>query len=352
MPRLVPANKCVALHVINKMVKSKQPHLCAKDAARYPSLRPVRRVARAGYSFIWTATCSARDLRTGEEQQKKDEEMEKQGQTQTEADVRREKKEEDEIGEKRLCVLKVSRKPRKKDRNPERYARAVERELSAYRLLPRNAVPYFVQLHASVTLHDGTRALLLECYAHSTPLSRVVSKGNVTEYVRAIFRTLLRAVEACHRCGVAHHDLKPDNILLRHAKSSHVVLTDSGEVDLRLLDFGLAQPLSEEECCGPCGGTPAYVAPEVLWQHPHASAFVDAWSLGALLYELCTGYPLLCGHSLSDFRYQAMQLNPREAAIRPCDASALDLVCAFMHSEPQQRIGISAALQSKFLSVE
>jgi len=82
--------------------------------------------------------------------------------------------------------------------------------------------------------------------------------------------------------GIAHLDLKPENVLLASDES------DASEI--RLVDFGSAAYISERTRRPSDGGgaTPAYAAPEVLRGVAFAEK-ADVWSLGVILYLLLTG---------------------------------------------------------------
>ncbi|KAK9699521.1 hypothetical protein RND81_08G178800 [Saponaria officinalis] len=102
---------------------------------------------------------------------------------------------------------------------------------------------------------------------------------------RRFFHQLVSAMEYCHRNGVFHRDIKPQNILL-----------DSEEM-IKVSDFGLAAVI-ETSAAGSllqtACGTPAFAAPEIVGRgraRPgYDGAKADAWSCGAMLFVMLTGY--------------------------------------------------------------
>lgn len=116
-----------------------------------------------------------------------------------------------------------------------------------------------------------------------TPLGRHCDQHKLTIDERLkLFEDVCRAVAYAHSNLVVHRDLKPDNIFV----------TADGQV--RLLDFGVAKVLTEDETqptltrTGFRIMTPSYAAPEQLTGAPVGTA-TDVYSLGVVLYELLSG---------------------------------------------------------------
>ena len=103
---------------------------------------------------------------------------------------------------------------------------------------------------------------------------------------RKYFHQLISALHYCHQNGVAHRDVKPQNLLLDE------------DGNIKVSDFGLSavventmtakDSLMLRTSCG----TPAFAAPEIVGktQNGYDGSKADAWSCGVILFVMLTGY--------------------------------------------------------------
>ncbi len=140
------------------------------------------------------------------------------------------------------------------------------------------------------TVHEfGTEGeidfLVTEYIAGITLDSKLARGALPPEQVMRLGAQLAAGLEAAHREGVVHRDLKPGNLRL----------TTDGR--LKILDFGLAQLMPHASELGvtvtltqseEITGTLPYMSPEQLAGAP-ADALTDIWSAGAVLYEMASG---------------------------------------------------------------
>jgi hypothetical protein len=156
--------------------------------------------------------------------------------------------------------------------------------------------PSIVAIFDYGTLPDGGAFLVMEL-VRGEDLRRVLLREGRLEPLRTarILTGVCGAIEAAHREGILHRDLKPENILL-----------PDGEMDVKVLDFGVAKLVTEERprdyradpgaadatalvtSAGTIVGTPAYMAPE-LFHGASPDARTDVFSLGVIAYEMLSG---------------------------------------------------------------
>ncbi|KAG2652426.1 hypothetical protein PVAP13_1NG355600 [Panicum virgatum] len=112
----------------------------------------------------------------------------------------------------------------------------------------------------------------------------------------AIVAQVAQALALCHRRGVAHRDVKPDNILIDAAAEEDEEDGRGAAPRARLADFGSAAWVGAGGLGRAEGlvGTPHYVAPEVVAGGEYG-AKADVWSAGVVMYALLSGGALPFG---------------------------------------------------------
>ncbi len=121
-------------------------------------------------------------------------------------------------------------------------------------------------------------------YVEGTSISEAIRTNPAENRVAAEWmEPICRAVEAVHRQGILHRDLKPQNILLEKATGRSL-----------LADFGLAKLADDETAMTQTGdavGTPAYMSPEQFEDASRIGPAADIYGLGATLYCVLSGRP-------------------------------------------------------------
>jgi hypothetical protein len=139
---------------------------------------------------------------------------------------------------------------------------------------------------------------------------------------------------AAHRQGLIHRDVKPANILL-----------ENGVQRVKLTDFGLARASDDASLTqsGVIAGTPLYMSPEQANGEPvdHRS---DLFSLGSVLYEMCTGRPAFRAPNTAAVLRRVSDETPRPIrAVNPDIPEPLCRVIERLHAKkPAERFQTAA----------
>lgn len=132
-------------------------------------------------------------------------------------------------------------------------------------------------------------------------------------------------LSAAHALRLVHRDIKPANILL-----------EDGSEHVRISDFGLARILDNDAQLSQDGtliGTPLFMSPEQATGKP-VDAMADMFSLGSLLYTLCTGKPPFDGESLYAILHAVAEREPQPIPARnPAISSRLVKLIATLHAK-------------------
>jgi len=172
-------------------------------------------------------------------------------------------------------------------------------------------------------------------------------------------RELVDGVAHCHKLGVAHRDLKLENVLLN----------DAGV--LKVIDFGLSHQYAvsadgqvdrSKPIEGFCGSK-SYAAPEVLLGRGYDGFQADMWSLGVCLFGLLNGFFPVDEAKPTDWRYQKLVKSQEQGRSSVAtilgwykktpahlSANAVNLLDALLSINPLRRPSIQDVLAHPFVS--
>lgn len=219
--------------------------------------------------------------------------------------------------------------------------------------------PNIIQLHGVVCSSEQT-ALVLDLVTGGDVLEAVETRGAVDEaHARTICAQLVSAMSHMHAHGVAHRDLKLENLCY----------TDESRATIAVVDFGLAAFTSGGADMTGIAGTAVFSAPEVMswfWEdmdpdemkvagpRPEGcsaeaySVSCDVWSLGVCLYAMMSaglpyehGEDLLMSELLEDMR-TAPQLPTEAQPWSQVSPDAVDFVRAALAIDPAERPSVHA----------
>jgi serine/threonine protein kinase len=142
----------------------------------------------------------------------------------------------------------------------------------------------------------GDPTFLVMEFVPGPTLSEALRGEKQLELVRAlnIARRLCWALDAAHRAGVIHRDIKPGNVILAPDE-------ELGE-EPKLIDFGLAKlrsttPENALTRAGQILGTPHYMSPEQV-SDGNIDARSDVYALGCVLFHMLCGRPPFVGEEM------------------------------------------------------
>jgi len=205
---------------------------------------------------------------------------------------------------------------------------SITREIAAGKLLQHPCIIRFEE-----SFETGSSVYLVMEYFHSDDLYSVLEDREFEPFTenesKKMFRQLIAALVYSHSKGVAHRDVKLENMLID--KSGQIKLIDFGLCDF-VFDGNRQLKLSMESV-----GSPAYIAPEILKARPYNAIKSDVWSSGVVLFALLFGrFPF------SSYQYECMASGEALAVQFPdgkeVSQSVKDLLSGMLELNPEKRM--------------
>jgi serine/threonine protein kinase len=147
--------------------------------------------------------------------------------------------------------------------------------------------PHVVAIHA-VDEWNGLPYLVMEYISGPSLQQRIDASGALQlAQILRIGMQIASGLAAAHAHGLVHRDIKPANILL-----------ENGIERVKITDFGLARSIDDVRMtqAGVVYGTPQYMSPEQA-QGERVDQRSDLFSLGSVMYAMCTGRPPFRGET-------------------------------------------------------
>lgn len=167
------------------------------------------------------------------------------------------------------------------------------------------------------------------------------------------FNQLIQGLGHCHKNGVAHRDVKPQNLLL------------GADMNLKLSDFGFAYQLSEGEKCDQFLGTEGFMSPQILKRtDSYSPVSSDIFAAGVCLFAWVVGhmpfkeadksdpYYKCIGKNRADIFWKCHDRRLQEKGKKPLSQELKDLIAAMLQKDESQRASIEQILESKWMQEE
>jgi len=179
--------------------------------------------------------------------------------------------------------------------SPAARSLAMKRFLSEARIAAVARSPHVVQVFDYGVDH-GTPYLVMELLQGQSLAGKLRRSGPCSpDETSRVLVQVAEALERMHALGIVHRDLKPENIFL----------VEGDELLAKILDFGVARvddrallsTLTPGTRTGDLLGTPNYMSPEQLQDHPGLDRRSDVWALGVIAFECLLGrLPFVAHH--------------------------------------------------------
>jgi serine/threonine-protein kinase len=179
---------------------------------------------------------------------------------------------------------------------------------------------------------EGRPYIVMPFIEDGTDLATILKNGRIEpERAVNIVRQVASALDAAHRKGLRHRDVKPSNIMVE---------PDGDDEQVLLFDWGIAHPVDTSGAppvtrLDQLVGTPAYIAPERLGDRVTPDHRADVYSLAVVLFECLAGVKPFDGEDMAILTAQVLRDPPPLPDHLP--VALRDVVAKGLAKDPEKR---------------
>jgi len=181
------------------------------------------------------------------------------------------------------------------------------------------------------------KKVLIQEFVEGKTFLKIIGGEFEAKKVESVVIQLTDVVAHAHNLAIIHRDIKPGNIMVKP------------DGTLKLLDFGAAKELREEEMSGTVIGSRPYMSPEqIMGQSQRCS---DVWALGVVMYLLCTGMLPFYHHLEKVLMDMILELPPPPPSkYKPdIDPEIERIIMKCLEKSPQNRYCNAGALKNELI---
>jgi NIMA (never in mitosis gene a)-related kinase 1/4/5 len=149
------------------------------------------------------------------------------------------------------------------------------------------------------------------------------------------FVQVCMSLQYIHKLGILHRDIKTSNIYITRNNT------------VKLGDFGISKILQNSEAAMTVVGTPYYMSPEICEGKPY-SYKSDSWSLGCVLYELCTLKHAFSANNLLGLVYKIVSGTAEPIPSR-YSAQLKNIVTSMLNKDTNSRLSVQDIMRDPYL---
>ena len=199
-------------------------------------------------------------------------------------------------------------------------------------ILKKSSSPFIISLHYAFQTLENLYMIIDYCPGGDLDTLiqiRFFEENEAKFYIAE----LILAIDYLHSNNILYRDLKPENILI------------NSDGHIKLADFGLARENAKEGRIKSFCGSPSYLSPEMIQKRESTKA-TDIYGIGAVLYEMMSGYTPFYGNDLRTLYTNII----KKKLMFPeyFSDNAKDLLKKLLEKNPEKRIDLDDIKKHKF----